>query len=189
MTAFRRRVQNLALLVFIAWCAGSAAAIAQPAPEPTPFASLEEVSRQVPVGSVVLVTDRTGATAKGRLRSAADEAIRVDVESGTRTILAGDIRRIRWLRSDSLLNGMLIWAALGAIPGIYFLAVDPNECAGMCPEEYGLIAVGGAVGALIDHFIARTTTVYVAPVVGRRAITIAPSVARDGIAVRAAVGF
>ena len=189
MTASLRRIRKLALLAFIAWWAGTAAVMAQPASELPPLPSIAEVGRQVPVGSIVLVTDRTGTTAKGRLRAAADEAIRVDIESGTRTIPAGDIRHIRWQRSDSLLNGLVIGAAVGAIPGIYFLAVDPNECTGMCPEEYGLIAVGGAVGALIDHFVVRTTTVYVATVFGRRTVGIAPSVARDGIAVRAAMRF
>jgi hypothetical protein len=59
---------------------------------------------------------------------------------------------------DSSLDGLLIGAAVGAIPGIYYLITDPNECTGMCPEEYGLIAAGAAIGWLIDRAITRKAT-------------------------------
>jgi len=36
---------------------------------------------------------------------------------------------------DSLLNGILIGAGVGAIPGIYWLIADPNECTGLCAED------------------------------------------------------
>jgi hypothetical protein len=35
-------------------------------------------------------------------------------------------------RTDAVLNGTLIGAGIGAIPGIYWLIADPNECAGLC---------------------------------------------------------
>jgi len=61
---------------------------------------------------------------------------------------------------DSLLNGILIGAAVGAVPGIYWLVADPNECTGMCAEEYALIGIGALVGGLIDRAITRKATVY-----------------------------
>ena len=48
--------------------------------------------------------------------------------------------------ADSPLNGILIGAGFGAIPGIYWLVVDPNECTGLCPEDYAAIAVGAVLG-------------------------------------------
>ena len=48
-------------------------------------------------------------------------------------------------QADSPLNGILIGAGVGAIPGIYWLVVDPNECTGLCPEDYA--AIGGRRGA------------------------------------------
>jgi hypothetical protein len=60
---------------------------------------------------------------------------------------------------DSLLNGILIGAGVGAIPGIYWLIADPNECTGLCAEDYAAIGVGAVVGALIDRAITRKVTV------------------------------
>jgi hypothetical protein len=54
-------------------------------------------------------------------------------------------------------------AGIGAIPGLYYLVSDPNECAGLCPEEYALIGVGAIVGALVDKSIAKKVTVYEKP--------------------------
>jgi hypothetical protein len=61
---------------------------------------------------------------------------------------------------DSLLNGILIGAGVGAIPGVYWLIADPNECTGLCPEDYAAIAVGAVVGGLIDRAITRKVTAY-----------------------------
>ena len=60
---------------------------------------------------------------------------------------------------DSLLNGILIGAGVGAIPGIYWLIADPNECAGLCAEDYAAIGVGAVIGGLIDRAITRKVTV------------------------------
>ena len=54
----------------------------------------------------------------------------------------------------------MIGAGIGAIPGLYWLVADPNECCGMCPGEYALIAVGAVAGGLIDRTITRKLTVY-----------------------------
>ena len=43
---------------------------------------------------------------------------------------------------DSLLNGILIGAGVGAIPGIYWLIADPNQCTGLCAKDYAAIASG-----------------------------------------------
>ena len=61
---------------------------------------------------------------------------------------------------DSLLNGILIGAGVGAIPGIYWLVADPNECTGLCAEDYAAIGVGAVVGGLIDRAITRKVTVH-----------------------------
>jgi hypothetical protein len=43
------------------------------------------------------------------------------------------------------------------------LITDPNECAGLCPEEYALVGVGAPIGALVDKTITKTVTVYDQP--------------------------
>ncbi len=78
-----------------------------------------------------------------------------------------------------------------ALPGIYWLVVDPNECTGMCPEEYALIAIGAVVGAVIDLAIKRRVTVYEAEEWSDRAksIAIGPILTRDRQGLRVAVRF
>ena len=88
----------------------------------------------------------SGSSVKGSLFALTVEAVQVQVGKELHTVSAGDVRRIQWQQPDSPLTGVLIGAAIGAIPGIYWLAADPNECTGMCPEEYALIAVGAIVG-------------------------------------------
>jgi hypothetical protein len=86
---------------------------------------------------------------------------------------------------DSSLDGLLIGAAVGAIPGIYYLITDPNECAGMCPEEYGFIAAGAAIGWLVDRAITRKR-----PRTGERAsVSLVPYAARSRKGVQVAVRF
>jgi hypothetical protein len=92
----------------------------------------------VPVGDVVYVTDAAGITIKGKLAALTDDSVQVDIGADIRSVAAGQVRHIQWQQPDSPLTGVLIGAAGGATPGIYWLAVDPNECIGMCPEEYGL---------------------------------------------------
>jgi hypothetical protein len=121
-----------------------------------------------------------------------DEEVQVYVKSDKRSIAAANISRIHWRQPDSPLTGVLIGAAIGAIPGVYWLIVDPNECSGMCPGEYALIGVGALVGGLIDHVIKRNVTVYSAETSssGRTtSVTIGPLVMRDRRGARVAVMF
>jgi hypothetical protein len=64
---------------------------------------------------------------------------------------------------------------------MYWLAADPNECSGMCPEEYALIAIGAVAGGPIDHAIKRKVTAYSAESPSGRAksVVIGPLVMRD----------
>jgi hypothetical protein len=172
------------------WTAGTASAQA-PDDSLTGTASFSVVRGRVPVGDVVYVTDTTGATIKGTLTAFTDDAVHVNIGANIRSVAADQVRRIQWQQPDSPLTGVLIGAAVGAIPGMYWLAVDPNECTGMCPEEYGLIAISAVVGGVIDLAIQRKVTVYAAAVSSGpgKSITINPIVARDRQGVRVAVRF
>ncbi len=94
-------------------------------------------------------------------------------------------------QADSPLNGILIGAGVGAIPGIYWLVADPNECTGLCPEECAAIAVGAVVGGLIDRAITRKVTVYEAGASSRssRRLLIGPLVGRKRSGVQLALRF
>lgn len=188
MTTPFRRV--LLAAVTCGWTTGIASA--QPPDDPSramkPFAVVRDL---VPVGDVVHVTDATGGTVKGKLAALTDDAVQVNVGPDIRSVTAEQVRRIEWQQRDSPLTGVLIGAAVGAIPGMYWLAVDPNECTGMCPEEYALIAIGAVVGGVIDHAIKRRMTVYEAEESSGRAksIAIGPILTRDRQGLRVAVRF
>lgn len=94
-------------------------------------------------------------------------------------------------QADSPLNGILIGAGVGAIPGIYWLIVDPNECTGLCPEDYAAIAVGAVLGGLIDRAVTRKVTVYEAGASSRssRRLLIGPLVGRKRSGVQLALRF
>ena len=92
---------------------------------------------------------------------------------------------------DSLLNGILIGAGVGAIPGIYWLVADPNECTGLCAEDYVAIGVGAVVGGLIDRAITRKVIVNEAGTSGSstRHLLIQPVVGRKRSGVQLALQF
>ena len=93
--------------------------------------------------------------------------------------------------ADSPLNGILIGAGIGAIPGIYWLVVDPNECTGLCPEDYAAIAVGAVLGGLIDRAVTRKVTMYEAGASSSssRRLLIGPLVGRKRSGVQLALRF
>ena len=173
-------------LTLVAWICAAGITLAQTPDQP----SWLLVKDRVAVGDVVYVTDARGVTMKGRLAAAVDDAVRLNLKPQTRTIPAADIRRIRKQLPDSPLNGVLIGAAIGAIPGIYWLIADPNECTGMCPEDYVSIGVGALVGWLIDRSISSKVTVYEAQPLGHRSPNIRrPRGRAESLRVQVAVAF
>jgi hypothetical protein len=179
------------ILAAIAWSWAAGVTSAQAPDQSSMTSSLAAVKARVPVGNDVYVTDMMGATMKGRLAAVTDDSVQVYVGADARSVAAADIRRIQWQPPDSPLTGVLIGAGIGAIPGIYWLAVDPNECTGMCPEEYALIVIGAVVGGLIDHVTRRKVTVYEPGASSRRTTSpaIRPLVARGRTGVQLAVRF
>lgn len=143
-------------LALITWMCAAGIALAQ-APNQQ---SWRLVKDRLKVGDVVYVTDANGVTIKGRFAELVDDAVRLTLKGQPRTMAAAEVRRIQKQHPDSSLNGILLGGAIGAIPGIYWLAADPNECTGMCPEDYAAIGVGALVGWLIDRRISSKVTVF-----------------------------
>ena len=158
MTLFISRGLWLAAMAAFGSALPADQAVAQAAQ--TAPSSLLSVRATVPPSAVVQVTDIRGRTLTGALRSVTSDVVEVIVEGETRTVFAGDVQRIRWRQQDSWVTGALIGAGIGALPGIYYLIDDPNECAGLCAEEYALIGIGALVGALVDKAITKKITVY-----------------------------
>jgi hypothetical protein len=191
MITLHRRESRLIFLMMIGW-GWAAESAAQTVPQQTtPPPSLLVVSGRVPLGATVHVTDAGGSIVKGSLFALTVEAVQVEVGDELHTVSAGDVRRVQWQQPDSPLTGVIIGAAIGAIPGIYWLASDPNECTGMCPEEYALIAVGAIVGGLIDRAITKRVTVFDAGVSSgsKGHVSVRPLVQHARKGVRVAVTF
>ena len=189
MTTQACRAWRVIVLASIMW--SWAGLISAQTPEPSSSPTFAALKARVPVGDEVYVTDTKGATLKGRLAAVTDDTVQVYVGADLRRVAATSVRRIQWQQPDSPLTGVLIGAGIGAIPGLYWLAVDPNECAGLCPEDYALIAIGAAIGGWIDHAIKKKVTVY-----ERRAsnapigqVEVCPLLTRGRIGVRLALRF
>jgi len=162
-------------------------ALAQTSDQEVP-PSMSVAKAQVAPGEVVYVTDATGTAIKGKLIGVTDDAVEMRVNQAAKSILAIDVSRIQWQKQDSPLNGVLIGAAIGAIPGVYWLLADPNECTGLCAEDYVAIAVGAFVGGLIDRAIKKKITVYEAAS-RRTKVTLSPLLMHDRGGVRVALTF
>jgi hypothetical protein len=192
MLALLCREHRLIVFAIIAWNWPADAASAQDLDQRSiPTRSFAAVKARMQVGDVIYVTDTTDTTIRGKLAELTDDAVAVKIKDDVRSVAATEVRRIQRQEPDSPLAGVLIGAAVGAIPGIYWLAADPNECSGMCPEEYALIAIGAAIGGVIDHAITRRLTVYTGGTSsgGAKSVTIGPLVMRNCNGVQVAVKF
>jgi hypothetical protein len=174
-----------------AWLCGGAATAQGSGQQPATTPSLAIRKAGVPLGAVVYVSDAAGVTIRGKLSGVTGDEVRVSVAGATRRLAASDLRRIQWQRRDSPLTGVLIGAAVGAAPGLYWLLADPNECHGLCAEDYAFIAIGAAIGGLIDHAIKGRVTIYssAAPDGRTTTITIEPLAARSRRGVQLSLRF
>ena len=182
MIALVCREHRLIVVLMIAWGWAADAALAQTVDQrSTTTSSFAGVKAFVAPGDVVYVTDTAGTTIKGKLAELTDDAVGVKIKGRVRSVAAAEVRHIQRQQPDSLFTGVLIGAAVGAIPGIYWLVADPNECSGMCPEDYAAISVGAVVGGVIDHFLTKRVTVYKAGTSSHpsKSVTIGPFVRRD----------
>ena len=101
-------------------------------------------------GNTVYVTDASARETTGTFVEISDSALTISVQGQDREILFADLRQIE-KRGDSVMNGFLIGAGIGAAMG-----AGPN-CSD-CEDQFplgGAITVGalefGGIGALIDY--------------------------------------
>lgn len=138
---------------------------AQPAgrPQPAPLArSFDELKRHLRAGATIFVTDSSGREVSGTLRELSDTSLSVLVRGRPQLFPATDVALVRQRRPDSLWNGLLIGAAAGTAPAIYWLLADPNECGGsICMDDLARgVLPGAAIGLGIDAAIRRKVVVY-----------------------------
>ena len=96
-------------------------------------------------------------------------------------------------RKDSLWNGVIIGAGLGALVGtlVSFAVTDCSECAGFnVPLTFGVLGAGAGagIGAGIDAWRQKRSPLTIAPK-GTRRLTVAPVLGKDVRGVVASIRF
>ena len=157
---------------------------AQPA-----VSSLEGLTKVLASDTKVSVTDTSGDIFRGIIVDATESALLIRIKSEIRRFEAADIRFVRVRKPDSVANGALIGAAVGA--GLTSLIFLDNECRDD-PECYGALAVYSGIGAVagfpIDALISRSVVVYAAPQ-KPRSFTVAPMIKPGRLDLRVAIQF
>ena len=113
-------------------------------------------------GDTVFVMDGSGRETTGVFAKVSESNLSLLVDGQLQDLLVTDVRQIA-RRGDSVWNGFLIGAAIGAvIAGTASASCDDAvyECAHPAAEAAAGAAVFGGIGALIDHFIKGRTVVF-----------------------------
>lgn len=161
--------------------------------------SFDELQPVLAPGQLVVVTDDTGHTLKGRVESVSPSLLALsDASPGsahrTWTFAEGAVREIR--RTDSVLNGALI--GLGAGAGAFWVGLR-IRCGSPLDEEcvvnggwailLGTVPVGAVLGAVVDSLVGREL-VYRSPSGSARAsIGVSPWLGAGGVGMGAILRF
>jgi len=179
-----RLQRTCALFLVIAAHAGLAAA--QTVPD-----SFRDLQFLVAPGDRVQVVDVTGRRISGRIAELDASGLSIRTGDGDRTFRQEDVSVIRQKNHDSVLNGVLIGAAVGAGLGL----ISELSCGAMdeyCPYT-GIVTIGSAIwgtfaGATIDLLHRTPRDVFRrGPDPAPKSLTIAPLVARRGAGAQVAL--
>ena len=182
------RAVGVVVLVTLGLVCATVEALAQ-ASEQQPARSFTTLKGQIPIGDLIYVTDAAGSTIRGKLAAITDNSLEMQVNGNSQKAAAADVRLIKWQKKDSALTGVLIGGAIGAIPGIYWLIADPNECTGLCAEDYVAIGVGALIGGLVDRALKKKVTVYDASQPPTKKFFISPILFLDRRGLQVGVAF
>lgn len=152
----------------------AASAAAQPASSPQELSS----RMQVESGDTIFVLDNLSREVRGVLGTLSDTKLTVMVDGSLREIPFSDVRRITRLGGDSLWNGLLIGAGVGALSG--------GALQGPAVALQGAL-IYGAIGALVDKARRGKVEVYRAP--AGIAIRVLPVFSPGHQGVRASLSF
>jgi len=117
-------------------------------------------------GTIIRITDLSGAVVKGKLVELTPTSVRVKAGRSVKELRESDIRAIDKRREDSVLNGALIGLGVGLAAGVvaaYGTCDHPDsECEAIANAVFIPIGAGGglAAGALIDAGMHRFDTVF-----------------------------
>ena len=172
----RHRWSALALFVIL---------VPSPAPAQTVANSFDELRQVLKKGQTVVVTDASGQRTKGRVWDVSPSSVVVRSPEA-RTFTEGTVTEIRV--TDSLSNGALIGAAIGAGLATWDYLIDPSEPGNAVAFAMG-IGMGTAIGAGIDALVNRGGKILYASPRQTRRVMISPVLGRDRQGARVSVRF
>ena len=154
-------------------------------------ASFRDLQFLVGPGDRVVVVDANGGKTKGRISELDGSTMSIKSGDGERRFREDDVVVIRQRNHDSVLNGVLIGASVGAGLGL----LSELACGAMdeyCPYT-GIVTIGGAMwgtfaGATIDLLNRTPRDVFrrgADP--ASKSVTVAPLVARRGAGAQVAL--
>ena len=153
LKATRMRTMMLTLSLVFGGCAAA---------EAQPVSSFADLWMRLKSGDRVFVIDGHGQETVGVFAKASDSSLSLLVEGQLRDVPLTEVREIA-RQGDSLKNGFLIGAGIGAVLGAAAFA-DCDEAFEACLHPGAAAAIEGVVfggmGALIDHFIKGRTVVF-----------------------------
>ena len=137
-------------------------------------------------GQGIYVTDAAGRRLKGTLSDVSSAGLVVTHGGQAWTVAVADVRRIE--RQDPLANGLGYGMATvaGSISAVCFAGGSrPGECAYVLLYAFPVVALGGAVGAVVDAL--RHETVYRAA--GSMQASVSPIVSPGILGARVSVAW
>ena len=160
-----------------------------------PAITADQLSVLLRPGETLWVTDQSGQEVKGRLLRLADEALQVEIDGAPRAFELAAVQRLQHREHDSVLNGILIGAGVGAGLSGAAVAALCSDQGGECDVAIGATvaiytAIGAGFGALCDGLVKGRRTVFEAPP-GRaaRSVTVGPIVTREARGVSVGLRF
>lgn len=148
------------------------------------------LAARLPVGTTVIVKERSGASVKGTVSTLTPESITLLADRQERTFARSEILEIRKRIPDSSLDGAFIGMGIGfAVPYVVCSSrSDASETAGCAAGAFGLGGVPGfVIGLIADKNRAATELVFQAP--GRATLKVAPLVAHCKVGVQGSIAF
>jgi hypothetical protein len=140
-----------AVLIFAA-----ALAVPPPALAQQPVRSFDQLNTRLKAGDTVWITDAQGREIAGRVRDLAATSLLLDAGGTPRDFQAAQVGTIHLQPKDSLKNGVLYGAILGAGAGAASCLANP-QCGGdselAAGASVGLALLGAAAGAVIGAAI------------------------------------
>ena len=130
-----------------------------------PATSLDQLNVLLKAGDKVTLLDLSGHSITGRIERISPDALDLRVKDKVQSFAEKDLRQITQKKQDSVLNGILIGAAVGfgaTLPVNLGIADESEKGVAVAASAlWGLI--GGGIGALVDVSITQKQMVYFRP--------------------------